>query len=134
MRKLRDGPLLEQWKGWLEEKKGEHTPKSPMGKAIRYTLNQWKYVTRFLEDPRLKLDNNISESALRIIALGRDNFRWVGHDDSGKNLAILQTIVATCIANDVNPQDYIEDVLLRVETHPDSKIDELLPMNWRPVA
>ena len=134
MRKLRDGPLLEEWKGWLEEKKGVHTPKSPMGKAIRYTLNQWKYVTRFLDDPKLRLDNSVSEAALRIIALDRDNFRWVGHDDSGDNLAILQTIVATCVANDVNPQDYIEDVLLRVLTHPDSKIDELPPMNWVPVA
>ena len=44
MRKDRSGPLLDGWKGWLEEKKGEHTPKSPMGKAIRYTLNQWKFV------------------------------------------------------------------------------------------
>ena len=69
---------------------------------------------------------------LRIIALWRDNFRWVGHDESGHNLAILQTIVATCVANDVNPQDYITDVLLRVQTHPASQIDELLPMNWTP--
>jgi len=134
MRKHRDGPLLEEWKGWLEDKKGEHTPKSPMGKAIRYTLNQWEFVTRFLEDPKLSLDNNVSERALRIIALGRKSFRWVGNDDSGENLAVLQTIVATCIANDVNPQDYIEDVLLRVQTHPNSKIDELLPMNWRSAA
>ena len=134
MRVDRSGQLLEEWKSWLEEKKGEHIPKSPMGNAIRYTLNQWDFVTRFLKDSKVRLDNNISEGALRIIALGRDSFRWVGNDDSGKNLAVLQTIVATCIANDVNPQDYIEDVLLRVETHPDSKIDELLPMNWRPVV
>jgi hypothetical protein len=57
---------------------------------------------------------------------------WVGHDESGENLAILQTIVATCVANDMNPQDYIEDVLLRVQTHPDSEIDDLLPINWEP--
>jgi transposase len=134
MREDRSGPLLAEWKNWLEEKKGEHVPKSPMGNAIRYTINQWEFVTRFLKDPKLRLDNNISEGALRIIALGRDNFRWVGHDESGKNLAILQTIVATCIANDINPQDYIEDVLLRMQTHPDSRIDELLPMSWRPAA
>ena len=134
MRVDRSGPLLKEWKSWLQENKAEHTPKSPMGNAIRYTLNQWEFVTRFLKDPKVRLDNNISEAALRIIALGRDNFRWVGHDESGKNLAILQTIVATCIANDINPQEYIEDALLRVQTHPASKIDELLPMNWRPVA
>ena len=134
MRQHRCGPLLDEWKGWLEEKKGEHIPKSPMGRAIRYTLGQWKFVTRFLSDAKLRLDNNISEAALRIIALGRDNFRWVGHDESGNNLAILQTIVATCVANDVNPQDYITDVLLRLQTHPASQLDDLLPMNWQPAA
>ena len=105
-----------------------------MGRAIRYNLNQWDVLIRFLEDAKVRLDNNISEAALRIIALGRDNFRWVGHDESGENLAILQTIVATCIANDINPQDYITDVLLRLQTHPASQIDDLLPMNWQPAA
>ena len=132
LRQHRSQPLLEEWKVWLEEKKGLHVPKSPTGRAIRYTLNQWEYLIRFLSDAKLRLDNNISEGALRIIALGRDNFRWVGHDESVHNLAILQTIVATCVANDVNPQDYIADVLLRVQTHPASRIDELLPMNWTP--
>lgn len=134
MREQRSQSLLDEWKPWLEEHKGKHTPKSAMGRAIRYTLNQWVPLTKFVSDPSLRLDNNISEAALRIIALGRDNFRWVGHDESGHNLAVLQTIVATCVANDVNPQDYITDVLLRVQTHPASRIDELLPMNWTPAS
>ena len=132
LREQRSQSLLDEWKPWLEEHKDQHTPKSPMGRAIRYTLNQWETLIKFVSDPSLRLDNNISEAALRIIALGRDNFRWVGHDESGHNLAVLQTIVATCIANGVNPQDYITDVLLRVQTHPASRIDELLPMNWTP--
>ena len=49
----------------------------------------------------------------------------MGHDESGNNL------VATCVANDINPQDYIAELLLRVQTHPASQIDELLPMNWQ---
>lgn len=134
MRQHLSRPLLDDWNDWLEDKKGEHTPKSPMGRAIRYTLNQWDFLTRFLDDAKVRLDNNVSEAALRIIALGRDNFRWVGHDESGENLAILQTIVATCVANDVNPQEYITDVLLRLQTHPASQIDDLLPMNWQPAA
>ena len=63
-----------------------------MGRAIRYTLNQWECLIKFVSDAKLRLDNNISEAALRIVALGRDNFRWVGHDESGENLAILQTV------------------------------------------
>jgi len=132
LRRRRSRPLMDQWKTWLDEQQPLHVPKSPIGAAIRYTTNQWDSLCRFLEDPNIRPDNNISESALRVVALGRDNFRWVGHDQAGDNLAILQTIVHTCIACDVNPQAYLTDVLNRVASHPASAIDELLPMNWKP--
>ena len=78
------------------------------------------------------MDNNIFEFVLRVIALGRDNFRWVGNDKAGENLAMLQTVVHTCVANGVNPQKYLTDVLIRLASHPADAIDELLPMNWTP--
>ncbi len=78
----------------------------------------------------LRLDNNLSENALRIVALGRKNFLFVGHEEGGQNLAVLQTIVATCKLHGINPYEYIKDVLIRVQTHPASQIDELLPQNW----
>lgn len=134
LRKLRSRPLMDQWKTWLDEQQPLHVPKSPMGAAVRYTVNQWDYLCRFLNDPKIRLDNNISESALRVIALGRDNFRWVGNDQAGDNLAILQTVVHTCVACGVNPQEYLTDVLIRVASHPASAIDELLPMNWTPTV
>ena len=132
LRRLRSKPLMDEWKPWLEERKPQHSPKSPMGKAVRYALNQWDCVVRFLDDPKIRLDNNISESALRIVALGRDNFRWVGNEQAGENLAVLQTLVSTCVACGVNPEDYLADVLLRVDTHPAAAIDDLLPVNWTP--
>lgn len=132
LRQHRSKPIMDQWKTWLLEQEPLHTPKGPMGEAIRYALNQWKHLTHFLDDPRISLDNNVSERSLRIIALGRDNFRWVGHDEAGEHLAILQTLVSTCISCGVNPHSYLTDVLLRVSTHPASKLDELLPMNWQP--
>jgi len=131
LRRERSKPVTDDFHAWLQDQEGKHDPKGPMGKAIGYCLRQWPRLIKFLDDPKLRLDNNISEAALRIIALGRDNFRWVGHDEAGDNLAILQTIVATCIANGVNPEDYIADVLIRIGTHPASDIDALLPMNWR---
>lgn len=130
LRRDKSKPILDDFKAWLDDQEGRHDPKGTMGKAIGYSLRQWSRLDKFLEDPKLRLDNNISEGALRIIALGRDNFRWVGHDEAGDNLAVLQTIVATCVANDVNPLDYIADVLIRMQTHPASKLDALLPMNW----
>jgi len=81
----------------------------------------------------MRLDNNVAEGALRLIALGRKNFLFVGDDAAGRNLAALQTVVSTCVANGVNPEAYIADVLMRLDTK-GSRIDELLPTNWTPAA
>jgi transposase len=90
------------FKRWLDEQQDKHPPKSPMAVAIRYTLNNWEVLGRFIEDVRLPLDNNAAESA-------------------------LYSLVATCEANGVNPIAYLADVLMRLQTHPMSRIDELLP-------
>ena len=131
MRQTQSKPLMDALHTWLIEQQSLHLPKGPMGQAIAYSLNQWKELTVFLDDCRVPIDNNRSENAMRAIALGRKNFLFVGSDDAGENLAILYTLVATCIANDVNPEAYLTDVLLRVKSHPASRIDELLPHNWK---
>jgi transposase len=69
----------------------------------------------FLENPTVPLDDNASERALRIVALGRKNFLFVGNDVAGKNLAVLLSRVRTCEASVVNPQAYLADVLMRVQ-------------------
>ncbi|ATB47177.1 hypothetical protein MYMAC_002785 [Corallococcus macrosporus DSM 14697] len=68
--------------------------------------------------------------ALRPTALGRKNFLFVGHEAAGENLAGLYALVATCEANQINPEAYLADVLLRVQTHPNSRIGELLTHEW----
>lgn len=117
---------------WLEIEQEHHPPKSPIGEAIRYALAQWKALTLFLTDPHLPIDNNASERALRVSALGRKKFLFVGHDEAGENLAGLYSLVATCETNGVNSVDYLADVLIRVQSHSASRIDELLPHNWAP--
>ncbi len=132
LRKSRSTVVIETIREWLMVQKPQHLPKSPMGVAISYIQGQWMPLTRFLENARLPLDNNASEGALRVAALGRKNFLFVGHDAAGANLAGLYSLVATCEANGVNPQAYLADVLLRVQTHPQNRIDELLPHRWAP--
>jgi len=134
LRREKSTGVRERFKTWLEAEKPKHLPKGPMGTAIQYTLNNWDELGRFLEDERVPLDNNSAESALRRVALGRKNFLFVGHDQAGRNVAGLYSLVATCEVNSVNPIDYLTDVLLRIQTHPMSRIDELLPQNWKPVA
>jgi transposase len=131
LRQEKSRPVLEQLRAWLEAQAPCHLPKGPLGGAISYTLKQWEALSRFVSDERLPLDNNRSEGALRRAALGRKNFLFVGHEAAGENLAGLYALVATCEANGVNPEEYLADVLLRVQTHPNSRIGELLPHEWK---
>ncbi|QDE94121.1 transposase [Myxococcus xanthus] len=131
LRQVHSAPVLARLRVWLEAQAPRHPPKSPLGQAISYAMKQWEALTRFVENERLPLDNNRSESALRKAALGRKNFLFVGHEAAGENLAGLYALVATCGANQINPEAYLADVLLRVQTHPNSRIGELLPHEWK---
>jgi transposase len=132
MRQGRSREVMDEFKAWLDAEQPRHPPRGPMGEAIGYALGQWDALTLFLTDPHLPVDNNASERALRVAALGRKNFLFVGSDEAGENLAGLYSLIATCEANGVNPVEYLANVLLRVQTHPASRIDELLPHNWTP--
>jgi len=132
MRQTDSRAVMDAFRAWLDLEQAQQPPKSPIGQAIAYALGQWNALTLFLTDPHLPVDNNASERALRVAALGRKNFLFVGHDEAGENLAGLYSLIATCEANEVNPVDYLADVMLRVQTHPASRIDELLPHNWTP--
>jgi transposase len=134
MRKAHSAPTIAKLETWLKRAQGLHPPKSPLGEAIRYTLNRWAELGHFLEDAQIPLDNNPSEAALRRVALGRKNFLFVGNDEAGAKLAGLYSLVATCEANAVNPFAYIADALTRVSTHPHAKLDDLLPHRWTLVS
>jgi transposase len=125
-------PLMDKLYLWLVEQRELHPPKSRMGRAIGYSLRNWQALTRFVRDVRIPPDNNRSESALRVVALGRKNFLFVGHEEAGHHLANLYTVVATCEANGVDPLAYLTDVLTRLDSTPADRIDELLPQNWQP--
>ena len=129
-RKTRSTAVRASFREWIEVQKPLWEPQSPLGKAIKYTLNQWEHLGRFIEDVRIPLDNNESEAALRRVAMGRKNFLWVGSDKAGENLAGLYSLVATCEANGVNPVEYLQDVLMRISNQKE-KIDDLLPHRWR---
>ena len=86
----------------------------------------------FLDNVNVPVDNNASESALRVVALGRKNFFFVGDVEVGDHLATLYSLVSTCEGRDIDPVEYLKDVLMRVDTHPASRIDELLPHKWMP--
>jgi transposase len=132
MRQTRSRAAMERLHEWLIEEQPKHVPKGPLGSAISYALNQWERLLRFIDNANVPIDNNASESALRVVALGRKNFLFVGDVEAGDHLATLYSLVSTCEARDIDPVAYLQDVLMRVDTHPASRIDELLPHKWSP--
>ena len=118
------------WK-WVDARSDMHSPKSKMAKALTYATKQRVHLERFLHDPKLRLDNNAAERALRIVALGRKRSLFAGSAEHAQNLAVLHSIVATCRLHHVNSYEYIRDLLIRIQTHPASRIEELMPWRWQ---
>ena len=129
-------PRLAHYKEWLESCQAAHggpvLPKSPMGQAIAYTLNQWEALCVYTRDGELNIDNNVSERNLRRLATGRNNWTFLGSDNGGLTAAVLFSLVATCERHQVNPFVYLRDVLTRIAAHPMNRLAELLPDRWQP--
>jgi transposase len=130
LRKRESRAAMMRLRAWLDEHNDRYPPKGPLGKAISYALDNWTELQVFLDDVNVPVDNNASERALRVVALGRKNFMFVGHEEAGQNLAVLYSLMATCEEHGVDPHAYLEDVLVRIDTHPNRLIDELLPDQW----
>jgi len=132
LRKQRSRPLFAKLLVWARRHRLAFEPRSGMGRAIRYVLKNFRELGRFLRFATIPPDNNIAESALRRVALGRKNFLFVGSEDAGHDLAVLYTLVASCEKHGVNPIDYVTDVLTRVHSHPARDVLDLLPHRWKP--
>jgi transposase len=126
--------VMEKLRGYLEKIRGELLPKSPGARAVRYTLNQWDALTRFLQDGDLEIDNGASERANRGVAVGRGNWTFFGSDRGGRTAAVLLSFIATCKRCGVEPFAWFRDVLARIAMHPINRLAELLPHNWKALA
>ena len=73
-RQLRAKPLLDSMHGWLQDALTRLSAKSETSKAVRYMLDRWQALTRYVDDGRIEIDNNIAEQALRTVAVGRKNW------------------------------------------------------------
>ena len=131
VRQEKSKPLVLALKTWLDEQLARVSAKSVIAEAIRYGLNHWDGLTRFLEDGRIELDTNIVERGMRPIALNRKNALFAGHDQGAENWAAIASLVETCKLHGVDPQAYFADVLTKlVNLWPESRLDELLPWAW----
>jgi transposase len=130
LRQLQSQPILEKLRNYLLEIQAEVLPKSPEGRAVRYTLKNWTALTRYCADGDLQIDNNATERAIRGVAVGRNNWVFFGSDEGGKTAAVLRSLVASCQRVGVDPFVWLKDILSRIADHPITRIAELLPHNW----
>src|SRR5216684_1361127 len=130
LRQLQSRPILDKLRDYLLEIQAEVLPKSPEGRAVRYTLKNWTALTRYCEDGDLEIDNNATERAIRGVAVGRHNWMFFGSDHGGNTAAVLRSFVASCQRVSVDPFAWLKDVLSRIAVHPITRLTELLPHNW----
>jgi transposase len=132
VRQAKSNPLVADLKTWLQAQLVRASAKSAIATAIRYGLNHWEGLERFLEDGRIEIDSNVVERSMRPIALNRKNALFAGHDTGAENWACLASLIETCKLNGVDPQAYLTDVLTKlVDLWPASRLDELIPWAWR---
>ena len=131
VRQERSRPLVEALRAWLEQQLARVSGKAVIAEHIRYALNHWDGLARFLDDGRIELDTNIVERSIRPLVLNRKNALFAGHDQGAENWACIASLIETCKLNGVEPQAYLTDVLTRlVNLWPASRLDELMPWAW----
>jgi transposase len=131
VRQKESRPRAEAFRAWCEAELARIPGKGDLAKAMRYALNRWHAFTLFLEDGRVAIDNNVAERAIRPVCIGRKNFLFAGSDAGGEVIADAMTLIETAKLSGLNPQDYLADVLARINDHIVSRLDELLPWNWK---
>ena len=130
-RQLHVKPIFEKLEKYLRELSEKTLPKAPLMEAISYALKQWVEILRILDDGNFQLDNNIIENKMRPIALGRKNYLFAGSHEGAKRAAIIYSLFGTAKMHNVNPYEWLKDILQRMRNHPVNRIHLLLPHNWK---
>ncbi|WP_202920213.1 IS66 family transposase [Urbifossiella limnaea] len=131
IRRTRAGPILAQFRDWLDEQQRSATPKSLFGQAVGYARNQWASLVRYLDDARFAIDNGAAERAIRPLAIGRGNWLHVGGDSGLKTASVLLSVCAGATRHRLDPWAYLTHVLSELPTRSTgADLTDLLPDVW----
>ena len=131
--RLHQAPVIWQtMKAKADELKPLILPKSTLGKAVNYFINEYEALLGYLRDGRHEIDNNLIENSIRPTAVGRRRWLFIGHPDAGWRSAVLYSILVSLRRRGINPLEYLTDVLGRLPQAKTSDIQGLLPANWKP--
>ena len=123
-------PVLDAFLSWLKIQEQKVLPKSGMGKAVTYCLNQWDKLIAFLEDGRLEIDNNRSERSIKSVVIGRKAWLFSNTPQGARASAIIYSMVETAIANGLNPYYYLRylfEQLPNMNLTDMNALDQVLP-------
>jgi transposase len=126
-------PILGGIKVRLDQLQPTLLPQSPLGKAVSYALAEWDALNRYLEDGRLEIDNNLTENALRPSCIGKKNYLFFGHPDAGWRSAVIYSIIVSCRRRQIDPWDYLRDMMRRLPAAKNHEIPSLVPARWKPL-
>jgi hypothetical protein len=122
------------FQAWLEQQLTRIPKGGDLAVAIRYALSRFTALSRYLEDGTLEIDNNIAERAIRGLAVGRKNWLFAGSDTGGQRAAAIYSLIETAKLNNIDPEAWLADILPRIDDHPNKRLYELLPWNWKPAT
>jgi transposase len=131
LRRLESSPVLDKFKSWLDEQRADVRvlPKSAIGVAVRYVLNQWKPLQAMLHDGRLPIHNNDVERDLRALTIGRKNWMFIGSAGAGEVAGRMYTLVGSAVRHQLDAWAYLNDVLRKLASG-GVGIESLLPDTW----
>lgn len=127
-------PLWDELQQWLQLERRLVADGGPTAKAIDYTLGHWAALTRHLDNGAVAIDNNHLERQIKPWAMGRKAWMFVGSELAGQRAAIVMSLVQSARMNGHDPWAYLRDVLQRLPTQPNSRIEDLLPHRWQPLV
>ena len=133
-RQRRTHRVLVWFHRWLSHHYPALLPRSPLGRAFAYALSNWTALTVFADSGQLCPDNNTAERAMRPVAISRKNWLFAGSERGGRAAAVALSLIETARLNGLEPYAYLRDVLTRLPGQRMDRLDELLPMNWKPAV
>ena len=133
LRQEKARPIADRFFKWIDQQfEGQgFLPRSPFTKALSYVRERKEGLEVYLGDADVQIDTNHLERALRAIPMGKKNWLFCWTELGAKHVAIVQSLLVTCKLHDIDPYDYLVDVLQRVAQHPASKVHELTPRRWK---
>ena len=130
LRQQRSLPIMDDFKRWLDAHYPKVLPKSPLGKAMEYCLKYWTGLCAFLDDGRLRLDNNLTEQQIKQFVIARKNFLFCTSIKGAQALALHFSLLATAQRHGLNPYRYYVAILKAIpHCHRVEDFEALLPCN-----